>query len=61
MFSQPDEQIFKMERLPDFTYKPATFSFNKVRCSVCGEYVFERYVRLKDGKPVCIPDSGYGR
>jgi formylmethanofuran dehydrogenase subunit E len=34
-------------------------SFNKSICSVCGEYVFERYVRLQDGKPVCIPCSGY--
>jgi len=34
-------------------------SFNKTKCSVCGEYVFDRYVRMKDGKSVCIPCSEY--
>lgn len=34
-------------------------SFNKTKSSVCGEYVFDRYVRMKDGQPVCIPCSGY--
>jgi len=58
---QSDESIFKIEPQPDFSFTPAKGSFNKVLCSVCGEYVFERYVRIKDGKPVCIPDSGYGR
>jgi len=29
--------------------------------SKCGEYVFERYVRYQDGKPVCIPCSAYLR
>lgn len=56
---QTDDYIFKIEPLPDFKFTPAKGSFNKVKCSVCGEYVFERYVRLKDGQPVCIPDSGY--
>jgi formylmethanofuran dehydrogenase subunit E len=34
-------------------------SFNKAKCSLCHEYVFERYLRTKDGQPVCIPCSGY--
>jgi len=44
---------------PDFQMPLPKGSFNKSICSVCGEYVFERYVRLQDGKPVCIPCSGY--
>ena len=28
---------------------PPKGSFNKLKCSVCGEYVFVRYVRIKDG------------
>jgi len=55
----PDETIYKVQDLPDFVYEPVKSSFNKIRCSTCGEYVFERYVRTKDGAPVCIPCSGY--
>ena len=55
------EAIYTVQPRPDFTYQPPKGSFNKALCSVCGEYVFERDVRTKDGKPVCIPCSGYGR
>jgi formylmethanofuran dehydrogenase subunit E len=56
---QADEFIFAIEARPDFKLPPVKGSFNKTRCSACGEYVFERYVRAKDGQPVCIPCSGY--
>ncbi len=56
---QDDEAIFKVEPNTDFRFTPVKGSFNKTKCSVCGEYVFDRYVRMKDGKPVCIPCSGY--
>jgi formylmethanofuran dehydrogenase subunit E len=56
---QSDDSIYKIEDNQDFTYAPPKGSFNKSKCSVCGEYVFERYVRLKDGQPVCIPCSAY--
>ena len=59
VYNQPDEAIFKVEAKPDFTYAPVKGSFGKTKCSVCGEYVFDRYVRMKDGQPVCIPCSGY--
>ena len=61
MFSQPDEVLFKLERVPGFKYERTKNSFNKAKCTVCGEYVFERYVRLVDGQPRCIPCSGYGK
>jgi formylmethanofuran dehydrogenase subunit E len=51
--------MFKVEPKPDFKFSPVKGSFNKDKCSICGEYVFERYLRMKDGKPVCIPCSGY--
>jgi formylmethanofuran dehydrogenase subunit E len=54
-----DEELFKIERIPDFNFKPVPSSFNKVKCSICGEYVFERYVRVKDGKLVCLQCSGH--
>jgi len=59
--SLTDEAIFSVEQRPDFRYQPPKGSFNKSLCSKCGEYVFERYVRYQDGKPVCIPCSGYLR
>ncbi len=53
-----DEELFNVKMLPDFKYTPLKGSFNKTKCEVCGEYVFERYLRIKDGKKVCIPCSG---
>jgi formylmethanofuran dehydrogenase subunit E len=54
-----EEQMFKVERLPDFTFGRPKGSFAKVKCSRCGEYVFERYARSVDGRTLCIPCSGY--
>jgi len=59
VYEQTYEFMFKVEPRPDFKFTPVKGSFNKTKCSICGEYVFERYVRMKDGKPVCIPCSGY--
>lgn len=57
--AQPDEQVFKIERKPDYVFNRVKGSFNKTKCSKCGEYVFERYVRIVGNEPVCIPCSGY--
>ncbi|MDZ7291852.1 MAG: FmdE family protein [candidate division KSB1 bacterium] len=54
-----DNEMFAVKKLPDFAYDKIKGSFNKAKCEVCGEYVFERYLRRKDGKLVCIPCSGY--
>lgn len=51
------EELFNIEMLPNFEYTPVKGSFAKDKCEVCGEYVFERYLRIKDGKKVCIPCS----
>lgn len=59
VYEQPDEAIYKAELKPDFKFTPVKGSFNKTLCTSCGEIVFERYVRTRDGKPVCIPCSGY--
>ncbi len=59
MLAQPDDALFIVERKPDFTFHPVKGSFNKTKCVKCGEYVFERYVREKDGQPHCIPCAGY--
>lgn len=54
-----DDILFKVERLPEFAFSRPKGSFAKIKCSKCGEYVFERYARMKDGQPVCIPCSEY--
>jgi formylmethanofuran dehydrogenase subunit E len=56
---QPDDKVFKIEPRPDYAFKRVKGSFNKVKCSQCGEYVFERYVRIVNNEPRCIPCSGY--
>jgi len=57
--AQLDERVFKVENLPEYKFTSAKGSFNKVKCVKCGEYVFERYVRLVNNQPHCIPCSGY--
>lgn len=52
-----NEGLFTIEPLPDFKYTPVKGSFNKSKCALCGEYVFERYLRVKDGEKICIPCS----
>ncbi|HPC33823.1 MAG TPA: hypothetical protein PK022_03070 [Syntrophales bacterium] len=59
VYDQPDDYLFKVEAKPDFKFTPFKGSFNKAKCSLCQEYVFECYVRIKDDQPVCIPCSGY--
>ena len=59
MYAQSNEVTFKIERLPDFKFTPAIGSFNRLKCVKCGEYVFERYARLVNNQPHCIPCSGY--
>ena len=54
-----NEELFNVTMLPGFEYQPVKGSFAKSKCEVCGEYVFERYLRIKDGKKVCIPCSEY--
>jgi formylmethanofuran dehydrogenase subunit E len=54
-----DDELFIVNYLPNFTYKPVKSSFAKAKCEVCDEYVFERYLRVKEGKKVCIVCSGH--
>lgn len=52
-----EDELFNVTVLKDFNYMPVKGSFNKAKCEVCDEYVFERYLRVKDGKKVCISCS----
>jgi formylmethanofuran dehydrogenase subunit E len=59
VLSAKDDELFIVTFLPDFEYKPVKGSFAKAKCEVCGEYTFERYLRIKDGKKVCISCAGH--
>lgn len=59
VYEQTDQNLFAVEPKPNFQFTPVKGSFNKTKCGICGEYVFDRYLRMKDGQPVCIPCSGY--
>ncbi len=54
-----DEEIFNVQKLSNFAHEKIEGSFNKPKCEGCGEYVFDRYVRIKDGKNLCIPCTEY--
>ena len=61
LLQRSDAELFSVSEVFDHPLpprKPATF--NLVTCSVCGEAVAENKVRLKDGRQMCIPCSGYG-
>ena len=53
-----NDELFNVTVLDEFGYTPVKGSFNKEKCASCGEYVFERYLRIKAGETVCIPCSG---
>jgi len=55
----PETKAFKVERLPNFAFRRPRSVFQKTRCTSCGEYVFDRYVRVIDGMPYCIPCSSF--
>lgn len=54
-----DEDLFTVTFLKDFDYQPLKGSFAKAKCEICGEYTFERYLRIKNGKRVCIQCAGH--
>lgn len=54
-----EDELFKAEEFPDFKFEKPKGFWQRTRCERCGEYVFEPYVRVKDGQDLCIPCSGY--
>ena len=53
ILTAPLEQIFDIGK-PSFAAPVYTPHSERVLCSVCGEQTEENYMRVKDGKPVCI-------
>ncbi len=59
VLSLPDDQLFNITRLDDFSVPVPQKTFAKHKCEGCGEYVFEPHVRIREGKFFCIPCAGY--
>jgi formylmethanofuran dehydrogenase subunit E len=62
LMAKSDDAIFAISEVFDYPMharKPACF--DTVACSACGEIVAENKLRMKDGKPMCLPCSGYGK
>ena len=58
--SRPDEEFLEVSDVFTYTFPPAPKpSFNIGKCEVCGEMVAENKLRIKQGKPVCLPCSEY--
>ncbi len=55
----PDEMLLKIGEVFTYELKDPAHTFESVVCDRCGEMVVERNARLKGGKVLCIPCSGY--
>ena len=55
----PDEALLNIGDVFPYKWQDAAHTFESVICSECGEMVVERNARIKTGKIVCIPCSGY--
>ncbi|MBE0616731.1 MAG: tRNA CCA-pyrophosphorylase [Proteobacteria bacterium] len=57
--SAPDEMLLDVGPVHPYAWQDAPHTFASVLCAACGEMVVERNARLKEGKTVCKPCSGY--
>jgi formylmethanofuran dehydrogenase subunit E len=57
ILSKPEDEIFDVRYVEpeNIAYAPI---FDSIKCSVCGEAAMETHIRMKEGKPVCIPCAG---
>ena len=53
-----DDEMFIIQNLPGLKLQKLLGSWQRAKCDKCGEYVFELYVRIKDGQDLCIPCLG---
>lgn len=60
VLSLPEEKVFLVSGPTEYQVKEGKGTFEAYRCASCGEAVYARWVRVKDGKFYCIPCSGYG-
>jgi formylmethanofuran dehydrogenase subunit E len=61
LMARADADLFMVSDIFQYPLAPAAPPcFDTVTCSRCGELVAENRVRVRQGKPVCLPCSGYG-
>ena len=58
VMAMPDEQLYKIGEVFDYTWEPARHTFDSVVCDECGEMVVERNAHSQDGRVLCIPCAG---
>ncbi len=54
-----DEVLFNVSDIFTPSVEISSGTFDWIKCQICGEVVFGCGVRLKNGKYVCLPCSGY--
>jgi len=59
--SAPQDALFNVSEVFEHDWQDVPNSFESTVCESCGESVVTRNARVKDGKVVCIPCSGYER
>jgi formylmethanofuran dehydrogenase subunit E len=60
LLQKTDEQLFAISNIPDYDLPKAPIpTFEILNCQECGEMVAANKMRVKDGKFVCLPCSGY--
>lgn len=57
MLEMEEKGLFDVERVRAQVPSYARI-FGSATCSICGEQVIESRVRMKEGKPICLPCSG---
>ncbi len=59
--SMPYEEFLNVSDIFEYKFEKKPGCFTAVPCAICGELTFEKSLRVKEGKLVCIPCSGYDK
>ncbi len=57
VLSLPLEEVFEVSEVEPFEETPKKGTFEAYKCERCGEAVYSKWVRVKNGKFYCIPCS----
>jgi len=57
----PDEALLSVGEVRPYEWVDGPHTFESLICAECGEMVVERNARVKEGRLVCVPCSGYDR
>lgn len=57
----PDEALLDIGEIEPCEWQDAPHTFETIVCEGCDEMTVERNARVKAGKVLCIPCSGYGK